>query len=73
MKNIGGKKDIWKEAPTEGGLLEKGIAAVGLETGKPVLFGVLTCEVLNRLWREPAQRQVIKAGMPPWGRLRWWI
>jgi 6,7-dimethyl-8-ribityllumazine synthase len=42
--------------------VSKGIAAVGLETGKPVIFGVLTCDSIE----QALERAGTKAGNKGW-------
>ena len=49
----------------------KGIAHVSLETGVPVMFGVVTTETLNKLSNVPVLKRVIKVMIVLWALLKW--
>jgi len=49
----------------------KGIARIGLDSGVPVIFGVLTTTPSSRPWSAPAPRPATRAGRRPPRRWRW--
>ena len=56
--------------------VSKGVAQVGLQSGVPTIFGVVTTEnirrkISNRLSNAPARKQATKALMPLWLQWKW--
>ena len=51
--------------------VSKGIATVGLQTGVPVLFGVVRQKILNRRLQEPEAKQEIKDMTVHFLQLKW--
>jgi 6,7-dimethyl-8-ribityllumazine synthase len=59
-KSAGGATPYFDFVATE---TEKGVASVSLSTGKPVIYGVLTCDTLE----QALDRAGTKAGNKGWG------
>lgn len=51
--------------------VSKGIASVSLDSGIPVMFGVVTTEILSRQSSGPARRPGTRATTAPWEPSRW--